>query len=215
MATRKNAKRSLPENAVKDLLRKYGIPVPNYSVFSPEESILDFTFRFPVVLKVCSADILHKTDVGGVRLNISDYKELEEAVAVFHNQFPEKSLLIEPMAAPGVELITGLVNDSVFGMTIMVGLGGVFTEIYGDVAFRLLPVNERDAWDMLSELRAHVLFEGFRGQHLDRKAVIRLLLTLSKMGTDWTLAIQQMDLNPVFVYEDDIMVVDAKLIVGD
>ena len=206
--------KSLPENIVKDLLKQWNIPVPDYTILTPNDSSLDFIFTFPVVLKVCSADIFHKTNVGGVHLNINSHKELEKAVAAFRNKFPGSDLLVEPMMPPGVEIIAGLVNDPTFGMAIMVGMGGVYTEIFGDVVFRLLPITERDVQDMLSELQASVLFEGFRGQFLDRKAVIRLLLTLSKMGTDHNLAIEQMDLNPVFVYEDDIMVVDAKLIVG-
>jgi hypothetical protein len=184
-------------------------------VLSPEESPQNLTLSFPVALKVCSADILHKTDVGGVRLNIADHSKLEEALKVFRTRFPNKNLLVEEMALPGIELIAGLVNDVSFGMAIMVGMGGVFTEIYKDVTFRLLPITERDALDMLSDMKAHVIFEGFRNKHLDRKTVISLLLTLSKMGTNCNLSIQQLDLNPVFVYEEGIMVVDAKLILGE
>lgn len=209
------AGRALPENEVKQRLRQYGIPVPDFTVLSPRDSLDELEVSFPAVLKVCSPDIVHKTDVGGVRLGIPDWGELGSAVADFRQRFPGLPLLVEPLAPSGLEMIAGLTHDSQFGLAVMVGMGGVFTEIYRDVAFRLVPIEERDALDMLEELRAHVLFEGFRGMTPDRKAVIRLLLTLSKMGLDYGPTLRQMDLNPVLVYEEGLMVVDAKLILGD
>lgn len=205
----------VPENVVKELLKQYDIPVPDYMMLSAKDSIESCDISFPVALKVCSENILHKTDVGGVRLNIADCVELEEIVATFRSRFPGESLLVESMVPKGMELIMGLVDDPSFGMAIMVGVGGVFTEVINDISFRLVPISERDAKDMLDELQARVLFDGFRGAHLDRKAVIMLLLTLSKMGMETNLAIRQIDLNPVYVYAENLMVVDAKLIVGD
>jgi len=215
MVSERTTDRIVPENAVKELLKQYDIPVPDYMVLSAKDSIESGDILFPVALKVCSENILHKTDVGGVRLNIADCVELEEAVATFRTRFPGESLLVESMVPNGMEFIMGLVDDPSFGMSIMVGIGGVFTEIINDISFRLVPISERDAEDMLDELQARVLLDGFRGVHLDRKAVITLLLTLSKMGMEPNLAIRQMDINPVYVYAENLMVVDAKLIVGD
>jgi len=207
--------RVVPENIVKDLLKQYNIPVPDHMMLSAEDSIDGCNLSFPVALKVCSKSILHKTDVGGVSLNILDRDKLEEEVAIFRSRFPGESLLVESMVPIGTELIMGLVDDPSFGLSIMVGVGGIFTEVINEISFRLVPISERDANDMLDELKARILFDGFRGVQLDRKAVIMLLLTLSKMGIESNLAIRQMDLNPVYVYKKNLIVVDAKLIVGD
>ena len=215
MITRHITDQVIPENIVKELLKQYNIPVPDYMLLSAEDSIESCNFSFPVALKVCTKDILHKTDVGGVRLNILDCEELKEAVTIFRSRFPGESMVVESMVPIGMELIMGLVDDPSFGLAIMVGVGGVFTEIINDISFRLVPISERDANDMLDELHARVLFDCFRGVRLDRKAVIMLLLTLSKMSMESNLTIRQMDLNPVYVYEENLMVVDAKLIVGD
>jgi hypothetical protein len=207
--------RSLPENEVKERLRHYGIEVPDYMVLTPGESLDGLTIVYPVVLKVCSAKIVHKTEVDGVRLGINDDEELVAALEDFRKRFPGENMLLEPMVQPGLEFIMGLINDPTFGLSIMVGMGGIYTEVYKDVTFRLVPIMERDAEEMLDDLQASVLFRGFRDINPDRKAVIRLLLTLSKMGLDIGPALQQMDLNPVVVFQEGLVVVDAKLIVGD
>jgi acyl-CoA synthetase (NDP forming) len=203
---------SLAENEVKDVLRAYDIPVTNYQVMSGEEEVAKLKLNFPVALKVCSPKILHKTDVGGVELNLKNKDELTKSIKEFEERFPKEKFLVEEMMPGGTEVIMGLIRDPTFDLSIMVGIGGIFTEIYKDVSFRVLPIERKDAEQMIGELKGKALLEGFRGIKRDKEAVIDLLLNLSKLGQDLNEYIDQMDLNPVFVYEKGLAVVDAKLL---
>ena len=209
MSTRPSRK-SATEYEAKMLLRKYGIPTTDFAVVKSGGSI---EIEFPAVLKVLSPDILHKTDVGGVRLNILNREELERELGRFREKFPGSDFLVEKMEPQGVEMIAGLVNDPSFGMSIMVGMGGIFAEVYRDVSFRLVPITKKDAEEMLDDLKAGVIFDGFRGMDLDKNAMVDLLVNLSRMGTEEP--IDQMDLNPVLVYRHGVKVVDAKLVKGE
>ena len=111
-----------------------------------------------------------------------------------------------------MEIIVGLVQDPTFGLSIMCGIGGIFTELYKDVSFRVVPIDSYDAAQMVEELTGKKLLEGFRGIKANKQLVIDLILTVSKLGEELTDQVDQMDLNPVFVYEKRICVVDAKLI---
>jgi acetyl-CoA synthetase (ADP-forming) len=202
---------SLAENEVKDLLKYYSMPVPKYRVIRTQRDVGEIDMKFPVALKVCSPKILHKTDVGGVILNIENKDQLSNEIENMKTRFPEENLLLEEMMPLGTELIMGLIRDPTFGLSIMVGIGGIFTEVYKDVTFRVLPIERRDAEQMLSELKGRVLLEGFRGIKRDREAVIQLMLDLSEFGTSLDEYIDQMDLNPIFVYEKGVIIVDAKL----
>jgi acyl-CoA synthetase (NDP forming) len=202
----------LAENEVKDLLRSYGIPTTKYELVQNEKDLDRLSVKFPVALKVCSPKILHKTDVGGVKLDIQDKDELRKIFKEFRRKFPTEPLLVDQMAEKGVEIIVGLVQDPSFGLCIMCGIGGIFTELYKDVSFRVVPVDEYDARQMIEELKGKKLLEGFRGMKANKELVVDLVLKISKLGEDLIDRIDQMDLNPVFVYEKDICVVDAKLI---
>ena len=116
------------------------------------------------------------------------------------------------MEEKGVEIIVGLVQDPTFGLSIMCGIGGIFTELYKDVSFRVVPIDDYDAAQMIEELAGKKLLEGFRGMKANKQLVIELLLHVSKLGEELIDQVDQMDLNPVFVYENRICVVDAKLI---
>ena len=201
------------ENEVKDLLRAYGIPTTKYQIVRSERDIENLTVRFPVALKVCSSKILHKTDVGGVKLDIQDKDELKKAFRAFRKKFTSEDLLVDQMAKKGVEIIVGLVQDPTFGLSIMCGIGGIFTELYKDVSFRVVPIDEYDAIHMVEELQGKKLLEGFRGMKANKQLVVDLVMKVSKLGQDLIDHVDQMDLNPVFVYDNDICVVDAKLIV--
>jgi len=200
------------ENKVKDLLRSYGISTTTYQVIQTEKDLNKLMVRFPVALKVCSPKILHKTDVGGVRLNIQNIEELKKAFKEFRKKFPTEDLLVDQMEEKGVEIIIGLVQDPTFGLSIMCGIGGIFTELYKDVSFRVVPIDDYDAHQMIEELAGKKLLEGFRGMKANKQLVIDLVLKVSKLGEELIDKIDQMDLNPVFVYEKRICVVDAKLI---
>jgi succinyl-CoA synthetase beta subunit len=202
----------LAENQVKNLLKAYGIPTTKYQVINEEKDLENLDLRFPVALKVCSDKILHKTDVNGVKLNIQNMDDLRTMFKDFRKRFPSENLLVDQMVDKGVEIIIGLVQDPVFGLSIMCGIGGVFTELYQDVTFRVVPIDRYDAEQMVEEIKGKKLLEGFRNMKANKKQVIELLLKVSNIGQELDEHIDQMDLNPVFVYADDLCVVDAKLI---
>lgn len=200
------------ENEVKDLLRAYGIQTTRYQVVRAEKDLETLSVRFPVALKICSSKILHKTDVGGVRLNIQNSDELKKSFREFRQKFPTEDLLVDQMEEKGVEMIVGLVQDPTFGLSIMCGIGGIFTELYKDVSFRVVPIDDYDTAQMIEELKGKKLLEGFRGIKANKQLFIDLVLKVSKLGEELIDSVDQMDLNPVFVYESRVCVVDAKLI---
>lgn len=202
----------LAENEVKDLMKSYGIRTTQYKVVNKLEDLDDLGLKFPVALKVCSNKILHKTDVGGVKLGIKDIDELKTIFKEFKKKFPKENLLVDQMEEKGVEIIIGLVQDPTFGLTVMCGIGGIYTELYKDVTFRVVPIERYDAEEMVEEIKGKKLLEGFRNIPANKKLVIDLLLKVSKIGEELIDHVDQMDLNPVFVYGDDLCVVDAKLI---
>ena len=202
----------LAENEVKDLLNLYGIPTTKYKVINKESELDKIGLKYPVALKVCSNKILHKTDVGGVKLNIRDEQELRKIFREFKKKFPKENLLVDQMEEKGVEIIIGLVQDPTFGLSIMCGIGGIYTELYKDVSFRVVPIDRYDAEQMIEEIKGKKLLEGFRNIPANKQLVIDLILKVSKIGAELIDSIDQMDLNPVFVYDKSLCVVDAKLI---
>lgn len=209
---RAEGRKHLAENEVKELLKMARIPTTEFQYFH-ELSELDLErLRFPAVLKVCSPRIIHKSDVGGVLLNIESKEIFNEIFEDFKKRFPEEGFLAEPMYMGKVEVIVGIVNDQSFGLTIMFGLGGIYTEVYKDVTFRVIPIKQQDADEMLSEIKAAPVLEGFRNVEVDREGVIELLLQVSELGSQLEKSIDQMDLNPVLVSSEGVRVVDAKMI---
>lgn len=209
MLTRKGP---LAENEVKDLLKAYGVRTTNYKLVNKPEDLENLDLKFPVALKVCSSKILHKTDVGGVKLGIQNMDELKKRFKEFRKKFPKENLLVDQMEEKGVEIIVGLVQDPTFGLSIMCGIGGIFTELYKDVTFRVVPIDRYDAEQMMEEIKGKKLLEGFRNIPANKELVVDLLIKVSKIGQELDEHIDQLDLNPVFVYGDDLCVVDAKLI---
>jgi succinyl-CoA synthetase beta subunit len=202
----------LAENEVKDLLKAYGIKTTNYKLVKNEDDLKNLGLKFPVALKVCSSKILHKTDVGGVKLGIKDTAELKKTFKEFRLKFPNENFLVDQMEEKGVEVIIGLVKDPTFGLSIMAGVGGIYTELYKDVSFRVVPLDRYDAEQMIEEIKGKKLLEGFRNIQANKKFVIDLIMKTSKIGEELMNNIDQMDLNPVFIYKNDYCVVDAKLI---
>jgi acyl-CoA synthetase (NDP forming) len=202
----------LAENEVKDLLKIYKIKTTNYKLVNEEEDLKNLGLKFPVALKVCSNKILHKTDVGGVKLGIKDMDELKKTFKEFKAKFPKEKLIVDQMEEKGVEVIIGLVQDPTFGLSIMAGVGGIYTELYKDVSFRVVPVDPYDAEQMVEEIKGKKLLEGFRNIQANKKLVVDLIMKTSKIGEELMDHIDQMDLNPVFIYKNNYCVVDAKLI---
>ena len=204
---------ALSEKDVKDLLKEFGIKTTKYEIVNKDSDLEKINLKYPLAMKVCSDKILHKTDVGGVKLNIQNKEELKKEFKRFKKKFPKEYILIDQMEEKGVEVIIGLVQDATFGLTIMVGVGGIYTELYKDVSFRVIPLmNKESAIEMLDEIKGKKLLEGFRNIKADKNQVIDLLMKVSKIGEELMSHIDQMDLNPVFIYENDYCVVDAKLI---
>lgn len=202
----------LAEDEIKMFMRERGIATPDSVVLAGGRLHQEIPFSFPLVVKLRSPDVLHKTELQGVVLNITDQEMLNKILEKMRLSFPDQDLLVEQMESGGVEIIVGLIEDSTFGLSIMCGIGGTLAELYQDVAFRKVPINRLDACSMLCELKAHALLEGFRGAKVNREALIELLLKVSDFGEKLRGHIEQMDLNPVILREDKAVIVDAKLI---
>jgi acyl-CoA synthetase (NDP forming) len=174
----------------------------------------------PVALKISSPDIVHKSDVGGVRLNLTSIKAVErsygEILGAARNAFPEAQLdgvLVSKMAAPGVEVIVGMNRDPQFGPIMLFGLGGVLVELFRDVSLRPLPLSQDEAHGMIREIRGYRLLAGYRGKlAVNEDALADCILQVAEMAVAHQ-EILEIDLNPVFAYPDGIMVVDARIIV--
>ena len=220
---RAGGRNALNEMEGKMLLAGYGVNVPR-SVRVADASEVDRRIADktpPFALKVLSTDILHKSDVGGVRLNLVDAASIKAAIAEM-TALPTidaatiDGFLVEEMAQPGTEVVVGGLNDPQFGPMIMVGLGGVFIEVLKDVSFRLCPITECDAREMLDELRGKAILEGTRGEAaVSLDAIVDLLLKiggenglLTRHGND----IAELDINPVIVGPDEAVAVDAAIV---
>ncbi|MBU0685748.1 MAG: acetate--CoA ligase family protein [Thermoplasmatota archaeon] len=207
----KEGRKALAENEVKELLRESGIPTTDFQVVDKFEDIDLKKLKSLVVLKVCSPNILHKTDVGGVVLDVPK-DQLEEEFRKMKEKFPNDKILVESHQDRRVEVIVGLIDDPTFGLTVMFGIGGIYTEVYKDVTFRIVPIKKEDAEEMLKEIKAAPILEGFRKIKVDRDAIINILMKVSALGEKYMDKVDQMDLNPVFVKERGAVVVDAKLL---
>ena len=212
---------SLLEPEAKTICMDYGIPTPDFCVVSSkdEASKASKKFGYPVVLKIVSPDILHKTEAGGVIVGLNSGEEVKKGYEqVIRNAKKYKAdakisgVLVQKMAPKGTEVIIGGLKDPQFGQTLMFGLGGVFVEILKDITFRIAPIEETDARSMITEIKAYPILKGFRGQEpVDQEAIVRILLDASKMLMDLP-EVNQMDLNPIMAYNKGASVVDARIL---
>ncbi|MCA4904672.1 MAG: acetate--CoA ligase family protein, partial [Rhodocyclaceae bacterium] len=222
---RRDGRSSLSEPEAKQALAAMGIAVPAGEVAADAASAAAIAARLPgpFAVKVVSPDILHKSDARAVSIRLADADAVRVAVETMSAE-PEVQAarvdgwLVERMAAPGVEMVIGAVRDPQFGMMVMVGLGGVFVEVLGDVAFRLVPVARHEAESMIDALQGRALLDGARGRApVSRAALVDLLLTVGGEGGllhrhgD---SIAELDLNPVIVSADAAVVVDARVILA-
>ncbi len=201
--------RNITEFEAKAILREYGIATPRGIVF---ESLPDkIELKFPLVLKVSDASIIHKSDVGGVKAGIVGLYDLIEEYNAMKKRFPNSEFLLEEMAQKGAEFIVGMTRDQVFGPVVMLGTGGIYTELYQDVAFRKLPIGREDALDMIQEIKSGIFCKGFRGTRIDCEEIVGLLLKVNGMISGGKLDILSMDLNPVIVSAAGAVAADAKI----
>jgi len=214
----------LPDDEAFKLLEKYSIPHPPHAIVkSPEEAGLAAEkLGFPVVIKVVSPDISHKSDVGGVVLGLNNTYEVVKAAREMLERVETRAptaritgIMVQKMARPGVEVIIGGLRDPIFNITLMFGLGGVFTEILHDVSFRVWPITEREALEMITEIQSNQLLRGYRTTPpVDVKSLARIIVRLGEIFEDH-LALHSADLNPVIAYSDGALVVDARFIVKE
>ena len=211
----------LTEIESKNWLRKAGIPVNPTFLAKDLKNALSIAkeIGFPVVMKIASGDIGHKSDVGGVKLGLANasqvkkaYHEMMLAVKTLRPDAVIEGVSIQNMARPGVELIVGMNQDSQFGPVIMFGLGGILVEVLKDISFRLVPVTARDASEMIREIRGLALLRGYRGQEAVNLTLLEKLLVDLSQFVESNPQIQELDLNPVYGYKDAILAVDARII---
>ena len=217
----KAEKRSLLETEAKELLREYGIPVPDFKLIKSDDEIAGLAkeINFPIVMKIVSPDIIHKSDVGGVKLNIKDEKEAKLAyqgiiskAKKYNKEARIEGVIVYPMVPQGTEIIIGMMKDPHFGPVAMFGLGGIFVEVLKDVSFRIIPLEERDAREMITEIKRYEILKGARGNPpRDIQAIEEVLMKISKLTTE-NPEINEIDLNPIFVFEKGLQVVDARII---
>lgn len=216
------AKRGLPEQEARKLLAEYGIPFPKHKLAKTRDEAIEIASEigYPLVMKIVSPDVLHKTDVGGVKLHITNkekvskvWKDIMESVKRHEPNAEITGIFLEEEVEGGHEIIIGGTRDPVFGPTIMFGgVGGIYVELFDDVSFRLAPITEKEAEKMMKETKGYKILTGYRGQpKADIDAIKKLLVKVSQAMNERT-KIEELDLNPVRAFPDRVLVLDAKII---
>jgi len=218
---RKQGRDVLTEIEAKQVFQEAGVKTIETRLASSQKEALAICndIGFPVVLKIASPDITHKSDAGGVKTGLKNGAEVRKAyreiMASVKEKYPEakiEGISVQNMARPGIEIIIGINKDAQFGPVIMFGLGGIFVEVLKDVSFRLIPILPRDAEQMIKEIKGYALLNGYRGQepaHIP--SLVDILLKVSDL-VEKTPEIKEIDLNPVFAYKDSAVAVDARIV---
>ena len=216
-------RRSLLEPEAQKLLATFDIPVVrSIWVKTLEEGLVAAEqLGYPVVLKIVSSDILHKTDAGGVKINIrnaeefkSAYNDILTSTGRYNPKARIEGMLVCAQASPGLEVIVGAKRDPQFGPVVMFGLGGIFVEIFKDVAFRVAPVTMEEAKEMIQEIKGYPLLKGARGRKsLDVEGLAKVIVNVSRLMLSYP-QIAEIDLNPVVVYEKDVLALDTRIILA-
>jgi acyl-CoA synthetase (NDP forming) len=207
----------LPQNDVFAILEAYGIPVVKTAMFKKKEDLLKIANKigYPAVLKVDSADVIHKTEAGGVVLDIKDEKALKASFGKMSRKFAKvkPAFILQEYLEGGKEVIMGIKRNEGLEPTLMFGLGGIFVETLKDVQFRLAPISQEDASRMIRSIKGYPVLSGTRGKiPADVDSLEDILQRLSNLGSDFS-AIDEMDLNPVIVFDKGkgAVVVDARM----
>jgi acetyl-CoA synthetase (ADP-forming) len=222
---RKEKRNFLLEPESKTIFKELGLITPEFAIATTDKEAISIAkkFGYPIVMKIISPQILHKTDAGGVKLNLKTEKEV---VATFKDIISNakkykkdaeiRGVLIEKMVTPSTEIIIGVTRDPTFGPAIMFGLGGIFVELLKDVSFRIAPLEKKDAKEMIHEIKALPMLQGFRGgPNVNLNLIENTLLIVSKFVVDYIDDILEIDLNPIFAYENILLTVDARIILTD
>ena len=214
----------LTEVEAKEVLKQAGIDIIDTKLATSREEAISISreFGFPVVLKITSPDIVHKSDAGGVKLGLRTVKQVgkayEDILQAVRQNYPQakiQGVAVQKMARPGVEVIIGMSQDAQFGPVLMFGLGGILVEVLKDVSFRIVPLAKRDAAEMVREIKGYPLLEGYRGQEaVDVSYLEELLLKVSDFA-ERNPEVKELDLNPIFAYSDGAIAVDARIILEE
>jgi acyl-CoA synthetase (NDP forming) len=220
-AARKEGRSLLTEIEAKELLKQAGLNVIDTRLAPSEDEAVSIAreLGFPVALKIASPDVVHKTDAGGVKLNLKTSAQVARAYEAImksiKEQYPQakiQGVSVQKMARPGVEVIIGMSKDAQFGPVLMFGLGGVWVEVLKDVSFRIVPLEKRDAHEMIQEIKGKPLLEGYRGQEaVDIDNLEEMILKVSGFIEKHP-EIKELDVNPVFAYKDGAVAVDARVV---
>ncbi len=211
----------LTEVESKELLKKAGIPIVEAKLARSKKEAIFISKKvgFPVVLKISSPDVVHKSDSGGVKLGLANatqvgkaYNEIIPSIKKTYPKAEIQGVSVQPMAPPGVEVIVGMSKDPQFGPVLMFGLGGILVEVLKDVSFRIVPVTERDAREMIREIKGYPILEGYRGQKPASIPALEKLIVKVSQFVEKNPQIKELDLNPIFAYPDKAVAVDARII---
>jgi acyl-CoA synthetase (NDP forming) len=211
----------LTEVESKELLKQAGIPVVEAKLARSKKEAISIgrEMGFPVVLKITSPDVVHKSDSGGVKLGLANAAQVGKAysqiISSVKQAYPEARIdgvSVQTMAPPGVEVIVGMSKDPQFGPVLMFGLGGILVEVLKDVSFRIVPVTERDAREMVKEIKGYPILQGYRGQKPANIPALEQLIVKVSQFVEKNPQIKELDLNPIFAYPDRAVAVDARII---
>lgn len=212
---------ALLENEAELLAKQYGIPVATslLAKSAAESTKASRRLGFPLVMKIVSKDILHKSDVGGVKTNVSSasavrqaYGEILRSAKKANPKAEIAGVLVQKMGPKGFEFVVGANRDPQFGPTVMFGLGGIYVELLKDVSFRLAPLSDKEAISMMYEIKSSALLDGFRGSKpLDVRSAARTIVAVGKLMEDHD-EIDSIDINPLFVYPKGALAVDVRII---
>lgn len=221
---RREKRTVLTEIESKELLQEADISVVQAKLATSQKEAINLSWQmgFPVVLKVISPEVIHKSDAGGVKVGLNSgaqvrraYREIMSSVREKFPQANIEGVSVQKMARPGVEVIIGMSKDAQFGPVLMFGLGGILVEILKDVSFRIVPLTRRDAREMIHEIKGYPLLEGYRGQEpADIPLLEEMLLNVSEF-VEKNPEIKELDLNPIFAYKDGAVAVDARVVLED
>ncbi len=211
----------LPDEAL-GVIESSGISTPDYVMAKTAKEAIEAsrTIGFPVVLKIVSPDVLHKSDVGGVVVDVESEEEVEKHYDEIMDNLAKNisdacitGILVQKQVRQATEVIIGGIRDEQFGPAVMFGLGGIFVELFKDVAFRIAPVTETEALEMMKEIKGYPILSGYRGmKELDISQIIKTIVTISELISNVD-EIKEVELNPLLVYEKSVVAVDARIII--
>jgi len=215
----KEGRKTLSEYESKVILASYNIPVTREIMAETSDEVITAAHEigYPVVMKGCAPEITHKTEKGLIRTDIRDDREALDAfndITAGMNGIQGAATLVQEMIRGKRELVIGLIRDPQFGPCVMFGLGGIFTEILKDVSFRLAPLEKRDAFEMMDEIKAHKILDAIRGMDaVDREILSEMLINVGRIGMEND-TIKEIDINPVIISGSRPVAVDALVVLG-